>query len=94
MWVSRNVEGVDEAMICGTETWDKAGVRLSDAATHSDPMAKGFLHRSPPMVGAPEIDLPFRHQTSEPEEGARLATPRSTRCLAYDLQRIRVGGGL
>lgn len=43
VWVSRNVEGVDGAAIYDTETWDKAGVRLWDAATRSDPVAKDLL---------------------------------------------------
>jgi len=40
VWVSCNV---DVATICDTETWDKARVRLWDAATYSDAVAKDLL---------------------------------------------------
>ena len=39
MWVSCNV-GVDGIMTYDTETWDKVGARLWDAATCSDPVAE------------------------------------------------------
>jgi len=42
VWVSCNV-GVDGAANYDTETWGKAGVRLWDVATCSDPVAKDLL---------------------------------------------------
>ena len=42
VWVSCNV-GVDHTTIYDTETWDKVGVRLWDAAIHSDCVAKDLL---------------------------------------------------
>ena len=42
VWVSRNV-GVDGIMTYDTETWDKVGARLWDAATCSDPVAEDLL---------------------------------------------------
>lgn len=43
VWVSPDVEGVDGAMICDTETWDKAGLRLWNTAMCSGPVAKDLL---------------------------------------------------
>ena len=83
VWVSRNVEGVDGAMICDTETWDKAGAKLSDAAMRSDPLAKDLL-------GPRRSIYPFDTRLASPRKEPDLQPPDPHNvwhmiCSIYDI---------